>query len=124
MTPYESSLTLSASVIKQGDTVPVLMLTFQDNSTGAMAPVDLTGATIRVVMKGQKTAPVVGSCTLLEASHGTATWAWTATDTGSPDSYTVEATVTTTAGVQTFPNAAVNNPTLEIDAQLDSGAGV
>jgi hypothetical protein len=127
MSGYQSALLLSASVIKQGDTLPVLTVTFQDNSEGSMGPVDLTTATlIKVVLKGKNGGTLVpGTCTALEATHGTATFAWTADNTGVPDMYGVEGVVTWTGGgTQTFPNAAAANPTLEIDAQLDPSAGL
>jgi hypothetical protein len=126
MAGYTSALLLSASIIKQNDNFPALVLTFQDNSEGSMGPVDLTNATtIKVVLKGQNTSTlVVGTCTPLEASHGTATFAWTQSNTSVADSYAVEGNIVwaSSAGSQTFPNAAANNPTLEIDAQLDAGS--
>lgn len=123
---YSSTLTLSVATIKQGDTYPALTLTLADSE----GPIDLTNATtVRFVMKGQTSATISptggGTCTVVEAAHGTVSYAWQSADTQTPDTYGVEALITWTGGgKQTVPNSAQNNPQLEIDPQLDAGAGL
>jgi hypothetical protein len=129
MAGYESTLTLSVSNLKQGDTSPVLVLTFEDNTEGTMGPTDLTGATsIKFVMKGKNGGTITptagGTCPILEAAHGTASYVWQAGDLATPDVYSVEAVIVDPTGTRTVPSMASNNPTLTIDAQLDPGAGL
>jgi hypothetical protein len=128
MAGYESMLTLSVSNLKQGDTSPQLILTFQDNTEGSMGPTDITGATIKFVMKGKNGGTITptagGTCTILEAAHGTASYTWQAGDLAVPDVYSVEAVIVDATGTRTVPSMAANNPTLTIDAQLDPGAGL
>jgi hypothetical protein len=113
---------LANLTLKQYDTYPSLQATLTD-SNGA---INLTGASsVKFVMKGQSTGTIVlGNCSIVSATAGTVAYAWGATDTQTPDVYSVEFQITWTAGgIQKVPNAAAANPTVEIDADLDGTLG-
>lgn len=109
-------------ILKQDDTSPA----FQAQLTNGGSPLDLTTATaVVVVMKGQFTATIItGNCTITNASQGDVTYQWSGMDTATADTYAVEFKITWSGGgIQTVPNAAASNPTVEIDLRLDGTIG-
>ncbi len=111
--------------LKTNDTYPALKATLSDLN----GPVPLNGATVTVVLKGSAGGLIVGNCTIINANEGIVSYQWEEGDTAVADTYEVEFMVDwgpTASGepqLQKFPNAAANNPTVEIDASLDGAAG-
>ena len=91
--------------IKSGDTTPVITATLTDS---AGAAVNLTGATVRFVMRkgGAATAKVAAAATVVSAPAGTVSYTWLAANTNDPGIYSACWEVTFSGGtIQTFPNA-------------------
>lgn len=93
-------------VIKQNDTTPAITSTLKDADGG---PVNLTGATVRFIMrrKGAGTPKVDGEATIgSPATAGGVSYAWDAADTDTAGRYDAEFEVTFAGGAkQTFPNS-------------------
>lgn len=88
-----------------------------DSTAGTITMVD---ATTGAAANATKTA----TGETLTINRGQVTYTPTTVDTGTADIYPVELSVTWTAGgVQKFPNAAANNPTIQIDNDLDGASG-
>lgn len=85
--------------VKRGDTAPPLTLTLTDNDV----PVDLTGATVRVIGV-DRAGTVVIDDVLTGSDVGVVVRPWAAVDTATVRDLTVEAEVTwPDLSVQTFP---------------------
>lgn len=104
--------------IKSGDTTPVITATLTDS---AGAAVNLTGATVRFIMRkgGTSSAKVTGEADIgSPASGGEVSYTWEATDTDTPGIYSACWEVTFSGGaIQTFPNAGYTS--VAILPQLD-----
>jgi hypothetical protein len=111
-----------ALTVKQYDTGPPLQATLTD-SNGA---INLTTATaVKIVLKGVSTGTTIGpsTCTIANAAAGQISYTWGATDLNTADTYNVEFSIHWSNGtIQKVPNAAANNPQIEVDADL-AGAG-
>lgn len=106
--------------IKTFDTYPPLVATLTDQN----GPIDLTEATsVVVVLKGQSGATITGQCTITDAAQGVVSYQWEDGDTDNADTYQVEWMITWPSGIQKVPNAAADNPTVEVDASLAGNAG-
>lgn len=92
--------------IGQNDTWPPIQGTLEASG----APVDLTGATVRVNMKpagGSSLTIDNATATILSAVDGEVEYAWQAADTSAAGSYTLEWEVTFATGkIATFPNTS------------------
>lgn len=89
-------------MIKRGDTAPPLTLTLTDGGT----PVDLTGATVRVIALDRVGATVIDDDTLSGSDVGVVVRPWQSADTATARQLTVEVEVTwPDTTVQTFPAA-------------------
>lgn len=101
--------------IKQNDTHPPLDATLSD----ASGPVDLTGATVKLLLKslGSGTTTLVGDCTLTGALTGQVRYTWVEGDTAAVNTYNGEFEVTwPSLKKTTFPNTGYF--TVEIKAEL------
>lgn len=89
--------------IKQNDTSPALQATLKD---AALAPIDLTGATVRFHMKSvDGTIKVDTAMTITNNEGGVVQYNWEAGDTDTVGTYYVEFEVTyADLAVETFPN--------------------
>ena len=89
--------------IKQNDTSPALQATLKD---AALAPINLTGATVRFHMKSvDGTVKIDTAMTVTNALGGVVQYDWVAGDTDTVGTYYVEFEVTySDASVETFPN--------------------
>ena len=89
--------------IKQNDTSPSLQATLKDS---ALAPIDLTEATVNLHMKSvDGTIKVDTSMTIVEELNGIIKYDWQTGDTDTVGTYNVEFQVTySDASVETFPN--------------------
>lgn len=90
--------------IKRGDTFPFLRAVLSD----ANGPVDLTGATVKVILKtpGLSGTVVVNDvCTITNAANGIVEYEWDPADTATVNTLDAEWQVTwADAEVTTFPN--------------------
>src|SRR5688500_13812123 len=89
--------------IKQHDTHPPLdaVLTMGAPPT----PVDLTGATVKLLLKTATGTATVGACTIVSAAAGSVRYQWVAGDTASVETFSGEFEVTWGDGkITTFPN--------------------
>lgn len=95
--------------IKRGDTRPLLDATLSDDD----GPVDLTGATVRLVVR--RATPRCGEvgalllkreCEIIDAAAGKVRYAWQPDDTATVGSYAAEFEVAFVGGgLWTFPSA-------------------
>lgn len=86
-------------VMKQHDTDPALVLTLTDGPDGA--PVNLTGATCRLI--GRRDAVVLINASVTGSSVGVITYQWQAADTAATGQLELEVEVTRAGRVQTYP---------------------
>lgn len=90
--------------IKQNDTVPSLRADLKD---GDNAAIDLTGASVKFIMRaiGGTTAVINASASIVSEAGGTVQYNWQSGDTDTVGSYQAEFEVTYSGGtVETFPN--------------------
>lgn len=112
---------VSDFVIKQGDTLPILLdsLTYSDDSA-----VDLTGASVNFVMRSQTAAtPVINTtATIVSAAAGTVSYTFTEANSATVDLYMGNWTVTFSGGAQmTFPT--VGYLSISVEENLTSPGG-
>lgn len=107
--------------IKAYSTWPPLSAVLSD----ANGPIDLSTATsVTLFLEGTLGGLITGPCTITDATAGTVQFPWAAGDTDVADTYELEFKIIWSAGGdQRVPNAAANNPTVEIDASLDGSTG-
>jgi hypothetical protein len=90
---------------KRGDTYPFLKAQLKD---GNDAPVNLTGATVRLLLKTQGGTPTLlvnQTCTIVDAVAGRVQYEWQAGDTDDVNTLSGEFEVTWSDGeITTFPN--------------------
>lgn len=101
--------------IKQHDTHPPIEATLSD----ANGPVNLTGSTVKLILKsaGAGSTVITGTCTIVSAAAGTVRYDWLAPDTASVNTLSGEFEVTWSTGkITTFPNDAYFS--VEIKADL------
>lgn len=114
---------MSASyTIKTFSTYPPLPATLSD----ADGVIDLTTAvSVTLFLKGSKGGVITGNCDVAEdPTLGQVTYSWQPGDTDIADIYEVEFKITwNEGGDERVPNAAANNPTIEIDDSLDGAIG-
>lgn len=104
--------------IKVGDRLPIMTAQLLDEND---APVNLTGATVRFLMrpKYQSSVKINAAAVIVAALTGDVSYAWTALDTDTPGSYWGEFEVTFSGGLKaTFPNSGHFD--IEIYDQLGS----
>jgi len=91
--------------IKQGDTLPILTYTTQDENQQMVPITGATGVQFRYCLKGADPATaIVRQATILAADQGQLTYAWIAADTAQPGTYNGEWIVAfPNGGQQTFP---------------------
>lgn len=92
--------------IKQHDDLPVIAAQLQDADEN---PVDITGATVRFVMKNKATPTedpkVDAAASITNAAQGLVMYAWDPTDTDEVGTFIAEWEVTFVSGkIETFPN--------------------
>ncbi len=96
----------SGNVIRQGDTLPILLCQLFES---AAVPVVLTDFTVTLNMRNQlnKLAVIsLGTCSIVNALTGIVSYAWQAGDTDVAGNFEAEFTATSGDGVETFPNAS------------------
>ena len=102
--------------IKRNDRAPLVKSTLLDENS---LPVDLTGASVKFVMKTTEAAPstkVNAAMTLANAAGGVVEYAWALGDTDTAGSYVAEFEVTYASGViQTFPTSGFETVTIHPD---------
>lgn len=104
--------------MKAGDRLPIMTAKLVDENGAA---VNLTGATVRFIMrpKFQSSVKINAAATILAALTGDVKYEWAALDTDTPGSYRGEWEVKFSDGrVATFPNGAYTE--IEIYQQLGS----
>ena len=89
--------------IKQNDTSPSLQATLKD---ATLAPIDLTGATVMLHMKGvDGTIKVDQEMSITDATAGVVQYDWQSGDTDTAGTYYVEFEATyADDSIETFPN--------------------
>jgi len=104
--------------LKRGDTSPAFTATLRDRNGD---PIDLTGATLRFLMR---TAETFGAGTVIDSAaaivgaptDGAMSYTWTAPDTLTPGKFWAEVEVTFGSGeVETFPNVGFHEVIIEQD---------
>lgn len=111
---------MSDITLKRGDRLPLLDRTLLDENDDA---VDLTGATVRFIMRayGATNPKISAAATVLDAPTGRVRYSWTANDTDTAGHYQAEFEVTFSNGrKETFPND--HHLTVDVVADLDSAA--
>lgn len=103
--------------LKIGDTLPILDVTLK-NASGT--PINLTGASVQVVLRHQGTgATVTKACTLADAANGRVTYTWLANDITAAGFYDAEFRITFAGGATlTVPSNAKDNLTILASARL------
>jgi len=103
--------------MKQGDTG----VTFTDTLTAGGSPVDLTGATVKFLLKNRHTGTlqIDGAATIVSAINGQVSYQPTADDVAIAGVFLREWEITLPSGkILTVPNST--RPTLEILPDLNS----
>ena len=98
--------------MKQNDTAPPFTATLKD---GLGAVTNLTGATLKFLMRNRRTKAVKVNAvaTVVSAALGTVSYAWAATDLDTVGVYDVEIEVTfSDATVETFPTGSFHELTV------------
>lgn len=107
-------------IVKRFDTYPPVTAVLSDVN----GPIDLTAASsVKFIMKGQQQSTVVtGTCAISSpANAGQVQYFWVSGNTSVADTYGVEFEITWQAGgKQTVPNSSVQNPTIEVDSDLNA----
>jgi len=104
---------MSDIVMKQNDRRPYLDCVLQDRD----GPVDLTGETVRFVMRSSDGTVVIdqtstgSAVTVTDSTAGAVRYAWRAGDTATPGAYLAEWELTAGGERETFPN---DRPGLEV----------
>lgn len=96
-----------AFTMKRGDTRPVFRSQLTQPSVADPAvfePVDLTGATVKFLMKKDSTLKVNAVATLVDAAAGQVSYTWDTLDTDTSGTFNVEWEVSWGVNKQTFPN--------------------
>lgn len=91
--------------IKENDTSPAIQITCQDYNDAA---VDVTGASVRFIMKNLSTGNIVadGAGTIVDGVNGIVKYSWVAGDTNTPGDHDAEFEITyADTKVETFPNS-------------------
>lgn len=107
--------------IKQADTSPPIVAILKDAN---LAPVDLTGATVRFIMTNKATLVKVidAPANVVSAPAGRVSYNWVSPDTNVPATYKAEFEVHWLDGTyETFPNSAYI--TVKIIADLGGTVG-
>jgi hypothetical protein len=87
-------------LMKRGDTAPAFRAQLLDGTT----PVNLTGATAKLIVRRGTTVVINSAVTIEAGSDGWVSYAWQTADTAVADSHNGEVQVTWGNGtVQTFP---------------------
>lgn len=94
-------------VIREGDTRPVLAITFTDANGDAIALKSTATLTLRMRKWGSTSLKVNSSTrwSITSTGGGTAQRTWSSTETNSTGSYFYTVTVTQSTGVRTHPNS-------------------
>lgn len=111
---------MSDITLKRGDRLPLLDRTLLDENDNA---VDLTGATVRFIMRayGATNPKISAAATVLDADEGRVRYSWGATDTDTAGHYQAEFEVTFSNGrKETFPND--HHLTVDVVADLDTAS--
>lgn len=97
-------MTITTFTIKQGDRLPSIEATL----AGADGPADLTGATVKFLMRTKGASPTIlidAAATVVGAVLGTVRYDWASGDTATIGKHQAEWEVTFSSGKkQTFPN--------------------
>lgn len=103
--------------VRQGDTTPTFTATVLDANSN---PLNLTGCTVKFVMRNLSSSlPTVNAAmTVVSASAGTVSYAWSATDTATPGLFMGEIHVTTTSSGATYTYPNVGYLSIEIEQNL------
>lgn len=92
---------------KQGDRMPPLDAILEEGPSGARTRVDLTGCTVRFIMRalGSATTKVAAAAVVMDADDGEVRYSWGSTDLDTAGSYRGEFEVTDADGKKrTFPS--------------------
>lgn len=112
---------MSSQPFKRGDTSRPIRATLLEES-GAK-PIDLTGKTVRFIMRSRIVSPVVrveGGCTILDEKSGTVEREWQEGDTDVVASYDVEFRVRSPDGSEEgVPNAGYDTIDIEPNLELE-----
>ncbi|AVO36587.1 hypothetical protein [Pukyongiella litopenaei] len=88
--------------LKRASTRPILMARLM---TGSGEPIDLTGATVELLMSRNGVLAVDAACVIEDAPAGIVSYEWTAGNTITRGFYLAEIKVTySDGGVEKFPN--------------------
>jgi len=90
-------------IIKQNDTLPTLTAILKDP---AGAAIDLSGSTVTFKMFTEVASKTSATATIIDASTGSVSYQWSATDTNTAGIFLGEFEVVKSSGLkETFPNS-------------------